>query len=120
MVGLFDCWLPVILNPAEMCIRSSHPWLLLKYILKLAEYFEDHNIVQKVTEIQHAYNYKEVEKLDELITAGILFAKWECRHDVRFLRSEEIHETMTQGNILRIYMSTFRNKVDCTDQIEEK
>ena len=25
MVGLFDCWLPVILNPAEMCIRSSHP-----------------------------------------------------------------------------------------------
>jgi len=51
LVGLFDRRLPAIVNPAERCIRSNHPRLVRKYILKLAAYFEDHNIVRKVTEI---------------------------------------------------------------------
>ena len=44
-------------------------------MLKLASYFEDHNIAWKVTEIQHNYSYEAVEKLDELIIAGIKCAK---------------------------------------------
>ena len=112
MIGLFDQRLPSIVNPAERCIRSNHPRLGQKYILKLAEYFEDHNILRKVTEIQHMYSYEAVEKLDELITAGMLFAESECRHDARLPWSEEINETMTKVNILRIYMSSLCNKVD--------
>ena len=72
MVGLFDLKLPAIVNPAERCICSNHPRLVRKYILKLAAYFEDHNIVRKVKEIQHEYSYEAVKKLDELITAGML------------------------------------------------
>ena len=68
--------------------------------MKLVEYFEEHNIVQKVTEIQHSYSYEAVEKLDELITAGMLCAKQVCRNDVRLPWSEEIHKTMTQVHIL--------------------
>ena len=100
MVGLFDWRLLAIVNPAERCIHSNHPRLVQKYVLKLAAYFEDHNIVQKVTEIQHEYSYKAVEKLDELITAGMVCVKQECRNDARLPWSEDIHEKMTQVNIL--------------------
>ena len=60
--------------------------------MKLASYFEDHNIIRKVTEIQHNYSYKSVEKLDELITAGMKCAKQECRNDARLPWNPEIHE----------------------------
>ena len=66
------------------------------------------------------YNYEAVEKLDELITEGMLFAESECRHNVRLPWNEEIYEKMTQVNILRLHMSSLRNKVDYTDQIENK
>ena len=69
MVRLVNRWLPTIVSLVEKCIWSSHPRLVRKYIEELSAYFEGHNIVQKVTEIQHEYNYEEVEKLDELITA---------------------------------------------------
>ena len=88
--------------------------------MKLVSYFKDHNIVRKVTEIQHNYNYETVEKLDKLITAGMKCAKQECRNNAQLPWSEEIHEKMTQVNILRLYMSSLRNKIDCTDQIEKK
>ena len=96
MIRLFDQRLPAIVNPAERCICSNHPRLVRKYVLKLALYFNDHNIVQKVTEIQHKYSYKAVEKLDELITAGMKCAKQECSNDARLPWSEEIHEKMTR------------------------
>ena len=61
-----------------------------------------------------------MEKLDELITAGMMCAEQECRNDAKLPWSEEIDEKMTQVNILRLYMSSLRNKIDCTDQIEKK
>ena len=76
--------------------------------------------MKKVTEIQYAYNFEAVEKVEELITAGVLYVERECRHNVRLSRSKEIHEIMIQANILQLYMSIFQNKVDCTDQIEKK
>ena len=106
MVGLFDRKLPAIVNSAERCIRSNHPRLVRKYILKLASYFDDHNIVRDVIEIQHDYSYEAVEKLDELINAGMMCTEWECRNDARLLWRKYIHEKMTQVNILRLYMSS--------------
>ena len=88
--------------------------------MKLAEYFEDHYIVRKVTEIQHNYSYEAVEKLDELITAGMQCAKQVCRNDARLPWSEELHKIMTQVHILRLYMSSLCNKIDCDAQIEKK
>ena len=76
--------------------------------------------MRKVTEIQHEYSYKAVEKLDELITTGIICVEQECMNDMRLPWSEEIHEKITQVNRLRLYMSSLQNKVDRMDQIEKK
>ena len=76
--------------------------------------------MRKVTEIQHNYSYKAVEKLDKLITAGMKFAEQECRNDARLPLSPESHKKMTQVNTLRLYMSSLRNKIEWTDQIEKK
>ena len=59
-------------------------------------------------------------KLDELITAGMMCAQQECRNDTRLPWSENIHEKMTQVNILRLYMSSLWNKINYTNQIEKK
>ena len=120
MIGLFDRRLPAIVNPAERCIRSNHPRLVRKYLLKLAKYLKEHNIERKITEIQHDYSYEAVEKLDELITAGMMCAEQACRNDVQLPWSEEIHEKMTQINILRMYMSSLRDNTECTSQFEKK
>ena len=102
--------------------RSNRPTMdkSRKYLLKLAQYLKDYNIERKITEIQHDYSYEAVEKLDELITAGMMCAEQECRNDVRLPWSEEIHEKMTQVHILRLYLSSLRNKIDCEVQIETK
>ena len=60
--------------------------------------------MRKVTEVQHDYSYEAVEKLDELITARMMCAEQACRNDARLPWSEEIHEKMTQVNILRLYI----------------
>ena len=120
MIGLVDRILPAIVNPAERFIRSNHLRLVRKYLLKLASYLKDHNIERKIIEIQHDYSYATVKKLDELITAGMICAEQECRKDMQLSWSEQVHKKMTQVNILRMYMSSLRNKIECTDQIEKK
>ena len=120
MIGLFDRQLPVIVNPVEKCIRSNHPRLLQKYILNLASYLEEHHIERKITEIQHNYSYEAVEKLDKLITAGMMCAEQECRNDARLPWSKDIHKKITQVNKLRLYMSSLQNNISCTNQIEKK
>ena len=100
VAGLFDGRLPAIVNPAEQCIRSNHPHLVRKYIENLSAYFEDHGVMKNAQVVQEEYNYEAVEKLYELITAGMLHAKHECRNDVRLPWSDEIHTLMTQVNIL--------------------
>ena len=64
MEGLLDRRLPLIVNPAERCIRSGHSRLVQQCIEKLSAYFEDHNTLWKMIEIQYNYKYEEVEKLD--------------------------------------------------------
>ena len=72
-----------------------------------------------MTEIQHNYSYEGVEKLDELITAGMKCAEEECRNASRLPWSPEIHEIVTQVNILRLHLSSLRNKINCDNQIEK-
>ena len=81
---------------------------------------KDHNLERKITEIQHNYSYAAVEKLNELITAGMMCAEQECQNDMQLSWSEEIHKKITQVNILRMYMSSLWNKIECTDQIEKE
>ena len=118
--GLFDGRLPAIVNPAERCIRSNHPRLVRKYIEKLSAYFEDHGIVKKAQTVQREYNYKEVEKLDKLITAGMLHAEHMCRNDVRLPWSDEIHTLMTQVHIFRIHLSPLKINIKCKVHIDAK
>ena len=50
--------------------------------LKVASYLKEYNIERKITEIRHDYSDEAVEKLDELITAGMMCAEKECRNNV--------------------------------------
>ena len=65
------------------------------------------------------YNYEKVEKLDELVTPGVIHAEQECRHNVQLPWSKEINKTITQVNILWIHLSSLRKNIDCSDQIEK-
>ena len=96
MVGIFDQRSPAIVNPVEHCIHSNHPRLVWKYISKLRSYFEEHKSVRKVTEIQHDYRYESLEKLDEIVTTGMMCAKQEYRNDARLPWSKDIHQKMTR------------------------
>ena len=120
MKGLFDRRLPAIASPAEQCIRSSNPRLVKQYIEKLHQYFVDHNIAQKAKEAKHYYDKDKIEKLDELITAGMLHAKNKCRNGLRRPWSKEINKVMTKFHILKIHLSSFCNNIDCSKQIDKK
>ena len=67
--------------------------------------------MKKVQEIQHAYNYEVVEKLDEFITARIIFVELEWRHDARLPWSEEIHETWLKNTSLLYVQSLERSQL---------
>ena len=120
MQGLFDRRLPAILSPAERCIQSSHPRLVKRYIEKLHKYFVDHNIIQKAKEAKNYYDAEKIEKLDKLITVGMLHAESKYRNCLRLPWSKEINKVMTKFNILKIHLSSLRNNIDCSKQIEKK
>ena len=121
MEGLYDHRLPYVVNPAERSICNSHPRLVRKYIEKLSDYFEDHGSVKKAQKAQHYFKYEAVEKLDELITAGMLHAECECKNDVSLPWSREIHGIMTQVHILHIQLSNgLQNRIDYKVQMKEK
>ena len=109
MIDLFGRQLPVIISPSESYICSSHPRLVKKYIEKLHKYFIDYNIVQKAKDAKY-YNPDKVEKLDELIIAGMLHAKKKYLNSLRMTWSKEINEVMTQFHVLKISPSSLRNK----------
>ena len=75
--------------------------------------------MKKAQAVRDDYNYEAVEKLVELITAGMLHAEHECRNDIRLPWSKEIHTLMTQVHILRIHLSSLKNNIDCTTQIAD-
>jgi hypothetical protein len=60
---------------------------------------------------KNSYNTKQLEALDNLITKGMLNAEEQCK---------EVNEVMTTANILRIYLSSLLNNIDCSKQIAQK
>ena len=50
----------------------------------------------------------------------MLHAKSKCRNGLRLPWCKEFNEVMTKFNILKIHLSSLRNNIDCSKQIEKK
>ena len=50
----------------------------------------------------------------------MLHAESKCRNGLRLPWSKEIIKVMTKFNILKIHLSSLRNNIDCSKQIEKK
>jgi hypothetical protein len=67
---------------------------------------------------KHWYEKDKLEALDKAITKGMLEAEAQCRIHHRQLWTEEVDEVMMTTNILHIHLSSLRNNIDCSKQIE--
>ena len=70
--------------------------------------------------MKHYYNADKIEKLNKLITAGMLHAESKCQNGLRLPWSKEINKVMTKFNILKIHLPSLCNNIDCSAQIEKK
>jgi hypothetical protein len=120
LAGFLDRQLPSILSASSRAIRGNHPSNITKYVEYLDEYLEERDIYRKVKEQKYWYNKKKLEKLDEVITRGMLEAEDQCRIYHRQPWSKEVNEVMTTANILRINVSSLKNNIDCSKQIAKK
>ena len=98
------------------------PIYITKYIKTLAKYIENHNLIQKATQLQQQYYYTPdaANHLNELITKGMLLAESKCSTPYRLPWCKETHEIMTATNILRSYASSLCNHMDLSTSIERK
>ena len=81
MIGLFDRRLPILHVPTIRHIKGDHPGNIMKYIKALALYIEDHKLIEKALPLllECSFNSAEAEKIDEMITTGMLAAEQRCR-----------------------------------------
>jgi hypothetical protein len=120
LAGFLDRQLPSIFSATSRSIRGTHPSNITKYIKHLHAYFEERDMFRQVKLQKNWYEKKKLEKLDRNITKGMLEAEEQCRIHHREPWSKEVNEVMTTANILRIQLSSIRNNLDCTKQIEQK
>jgi hypothetical protein len=120
LAGFLDRQLPSIISSSSRAIRGTHPSNITKYIEYLDEYFEERDLYRKVKEQKYWYEKDKLEKLDKIITRGMLEAEDQCRIHHRQPWSKEVNEVMTTANILRINLSSLKNNIDCTKQIAQK
>jgi hypothetical protein len=120
LAGFLDRQLPAIFSASSRAIRGTHPSNITKYVEYLDEYLEERDIYRKVKEQKHWYNKEKLEKLDRIITMGMLEAEDQCRIHHRQPWSKEVNEVMTTANILRINLSSLKNNIDCSKQIAQK
>ena len=120
LAGFLDRQLPAIFSPSSRAIRGTHPSNITKYIKHLHNYLDKNDIFRLAKQQKHYYEQKELEKLDRRITKGMLEAEGQCRIHHRLPWSKEVNEIMTTANVLRIQLSSLRNRIDCTNQIEQK
>jgi hypothetical protein len=120
LAGFLDRQLPSIFSASSRAIRGTHPSNITKYVEYLDEYLEERDMYRKVKEQKYWYNKEKLEKLDRIITMGMLEAEDQCRIHYRQPWSKEVNEVMTTANILRINLSSIKNNLDCTKQIEQK
>ena len=120
--GIFGRAIPILCSPSSRTIRGDHPSNITKYIKTLAKYIENHNLIQKATQLQQPYYYTKdaANHLDDLITKGMLLAESKCSTPYRLPWCKETHEIMTATNILRSYASSLRNRMDLSTSIDRK
>jgi hypothetical protein len=120
LAGFLDRQLPSIYTASSRAIRGTHPSNITKYVEYLDEYLEERDMYRKVKEQKYWYNKEKLEKLDRIITRGMLEAEDQCRIHHRQPWSKEVNEVMTTANILRINLSSLKNNIDCLKQIAQK
>jgi hypothetical protein len=120
LAGFLDRQLPSIFASSSRAIRGTHPSNITKYVEYLDEYLEERDMYRKVKEQKYWYNKEKLEKLDRIITRGMLEAEDQCRIHHRQPWSKEVNEVMTTANILRINLSSLKNNIDCSKQIAQK
>ena len=120
IAGFLDRQLPTIFSASSRAIRGSHPSNITKYVEYLDEYLKERDMYRKVKEQKYWYDKDKLEKLDRIITQGMLEAEDQCRIHHRQPWTKEVNEVMTTANILRISLSSLKNNIDCTKQIDQK
>jgi hypothetical protein len=118
--GFLDRQLPSILSASSRAIRGTHPSNITKYVEYLDEYLKERDIYRNAKEQKYWYEKNKLEKLDRIITKGMLEAEDQYRIHHREPWSKEVNEVMITANILRINLSSLRNNIDCSKQIAQK
>jgi hypothetical protein len=120
LAGFLDRQLPSIYSATSRAIRGTHPKNITKYVEHLHKVFKMRDIYRRVKLQKNWYEKKKLEALDREITAVMLEAEEQCRIHHREPWSEEVNEVMTTANILRIHLSSLKNNIDCSNQIQQK
>ena len=120
IAGFLDRQLPSIFSATSRAIRGTHPSNITKYIEHFHAYLEDNDTFRLAQVQKNWYEEKKLEDLDTMITKGMLEAEEQCRIHHRQPWSKEVNEVMTTANILRIHLSSLRNNIECSKQIEQK
>jgi hypothetical protein len=120
VAGFLDRQLPSIFSASSRAIRCTHPSNITNYAEYLDEYLEERGMYRKIKEQKYLYEKDKLEKLDRVITRGMLEAEDQCRIHHRQPWSKEVNEVMTTANILRINLSSIRNNINCSKQIAQK
>ncbi|OEU09351.1 hypothetical protein FRACYDRAFT_248200 [Fragilariopsis cylindrus CCMP1102] len=120
LAGFLDRQLPSIFSATSRAIRGTHPSNITKYVEYLDDFLKEKDIYRKVKEQKYYYDKNKLEKLDKIITQGMLQAEDQCRIHHREPWTKEVNEVMTTANILRILVSSLKNNIDCSKQIQQK
>jgi exonuclease III len=120
LAGFLDRQLQSIFLSSSRAIRGTHPSNITKYIKHLHKYLEEKEIYRLAKVQKNWYEKDKLEALDKKITKGMLEAEEQRRIHHRLTWTKEVNEVMTTANILRIHLSSLRNGIDCTKQIEQK
>ncbi|OEU23095.1 hypothetical protein FRACYDRAFT_233261 [Fragilariopsis cylindrus CCMP1102] len=120
LAGFLDRQLPSIFSASSRAIRGTHPKNITKYVEHLHKVFKMRDIYRRVKLQKNWYEKKKLEALDREITEVMLEAEEQCRIHHREPWSEEVNEVMTTANILRIHLSSLKNNIDCSNQIQQK
>jgi hypothetical protein len=121
LAEFLDRQLPSFFSASSRAIRGSHPSnITTKYVEYLDEYLQERDMYRKAKEQKYWYEKDNLEKLDRIITRGMLEAEDQCRIHHRQPWSKEVNEVVTMANILRISLSSLKNNLNCSKQIAQK
>ena len=120
VVELFDYRLLLLLTPISHHMNSYHPGNVHKFIYLLSLYIKEHKLLCDVKKLQYKFDLDKAEKLNEIITAGILAAEKKCYTSYCLPCDKEIHEVITKKNTMLVHLSGIYNQVDLSSITLEK